>query len=196
MRKIIFDIAISLDGFIEGKNGEMDWLSPEQQAVYANTFLSRVDTIFFGRVAYEKFGVPRQIDQTQSEAERIFIRTVNGMRKYVFSRSVKHVAGNGMVINSNMENEVKRIRDERGKDIWFYGGANILSTFMDLDLIDEYHIAVQPRALGVGKPLFNEGQRLKLKLVNTRHLKSGVVLLHYKPESRIKLKSVRYDRSL
>lgn len=195
MRKIIFDIAVSLDGFIEDKNGGIDSLISEQQAMYSNAFLSRFDTIFYGRVAYERFGFPRQTDKTLPEAERIFNNTLNNIRKFVFSRTLKHVAGNGMVINSNMESEVKRIRDEKGKDIWFCGGANILSTFIDLDLIDEYQIAVQPKTLGAGKPLFNEGQRLKLKLVKTQHLKSGVVLLHYKPESRIKLKSVRYDRS-
>lgn len=194
MRKIVFDITMSLDGFIKAKNGEMNWVITEQKAAYANTFLSRFDTIFYGRVAYEKFGVPQPVLPTQSQTEREFNTIVSNMRKYVFSRSVNHVAGNGMVVRANMESEVNRIRDENGKDIWFFGGASILRAFIDLDLIDEYQLAVQSKTLSAEKPLFNPGKRLNLKLIKTQHLKSGVVLLHYRPESRIK-KNLRYDRS-
>ena len=183
-------MAVSLDGFIEGPNGELDWFESDsyrdEEVRYANEFLPGFDTIFYGRVAYEKFGVPRPIDPAQTEAEREFNNTVNNTRKYVFSRTLKHVAGNGMVINGNMEAEVKRIREEDGKDIWFCGGADILTAFVELDLVDEYVFVVNPVVLGSGKPLFqNIRSRLDLKLIKTQRLKSGVVVLHYRPEKLI-----------
>jgi dihydrofolate reductase len=185
MRKVIAEIAVSLDGFIEGPNGELDWLIFEDEVAYANNFLSRFDTIFYGRVAYEKFGVPRPIDPAQSEMEREFHNTVNNMRKFVFSRTVKHVAGNGMVVNHSVEAEIKRIRGEEGKGIWLCGGAEIIDTFADLNLIDEYILSVQPVILGAGKPLFKSRARpLPLKLLHIENLKSGVVIMRYAPERK------------
>lgn len=188
MRKVIFEIAVSVDGFIEGSKGELDWLTPinEEEAICANTFLSEFDTIFYGRDAYEKFGVPRPLDDIQAEAEREFHLTINNMRKFVFSRKAKHVAGNGMVIGENLEAEVRRISGEDGKNIWFCGGADILKTFIDLDLIDEYMLAVQPVILSSGKSLFRSlPRRLNLKLIKAQNLKSGVVVLYYQPGNRI-----------
>jgi dihydrofolate reductase len=186
MRKVIAEIAISLDGFIEGPNGALDWLVFDEEVPYSSAFLKGFDTIFYGRVAYERFGVPRSENPSLPEGEREFNEMVNNMRKYVFSRTAKHVQGNGMMINNHIESEVKRIRDEEGKNIWLCGGAGIYKTFIDLDLIDEYQLAIQPRVLGSGKPLFrNLATPLNLKLLRTENLKSGVVRLHYQPESRM-----------
>lgn len=187
MRKVIFEISISVDGFIEGPRGELDWRLFEEEIAFANKFLEDFDTIFYGRIAYEKLGIAHPTDAAKPEAVRTFKDTISMMRKYVFSRTIKHVAGNGMIINHyNIEEEVKRIRDEDGKNIWLCGGANILSTFIDLDLIDEYQLAVQPKVLGAGKPLFkNITDRVKLKHIETKKLNSGIALLCYQPESRI-----------
>ncbi|MEX2235108.1 MAG: dihydrofolate reductase family protein [Cyclobacteriaceae bacterium] len=89
-----------------------------------------------------------------------------------------------------------RIRGEVGKNIWFCGGADILKTFADLDLIDEYILTIHPVVLSSGKPLFAGLKKpLNLKLVNKYNLKSGVVILHYCPQSRIK-NEYHDDRSL
>ncbi len=186
MRKVIFESAISVDGFIEGPDGEMDWLAFGQERFNPTEFLSRFDTIFYGRKAYERFGVPRSTDEFVSEAQREFYFTINQMRKYVFSRKEKHLPGNGMVVSENLETEVKRIREEEGKNIWFCGGPDILKTFADLDLVDEYVFTVHPVALRSGKPLFDGIKRpMNLKLLDKRNLKSGVIGLRYQPESRI-----------
>lgn len=190
MRKVIAEIAISIDGFIEGPNGELDWIGTgnchdEDKFLYANNFLKRFDTIFYGRVTYEKFGIARLESSSHSEAEQEFDNTLSNMRKYVFTRSIKHVPGNGMVISQNVDSEVKRIKDEEGKDIWLCGGANILTTFMSMDLIDEYILSVQPTILGSGKPFFeNVTSRFNLKLLRMEKLNSGVVILNYKPVQR------------
>jgi dihydrofolate reductase len=192
MRKVIFESAISIDGFIEGPDGDMDWLICGEQNCNASEFITAFDTIFYGRKAYEKFGVLPYIGRDIPEAEREFYYSIGAMRKYVFSRTVKHVAGNGMVISEDLEGEVKRIREEKGKDIWFCGGADILQTFVDLDLVDEYILSVHPVLLRSGKPLFADNKKpLNLKLIDKHKLKSGVVILHYQPESRLNIKS--YD---
>jgi dihydrofolate reductase len=184
MRKVIAEIAVSVDGLIEGPGGELDWLNFEEETRYANGFLAGIDTIFYGRKTYEKFGLPRPTDDSVPQDEREFNETINSMRKYVFSRTVKHVAGSGMVIGSNLLEEVNRIKDEDGKDIWLCGGQQIIRVFTGLDLIDEYMLAVQPSILGSGKPLFTDFGQLKLRLLQTRKLTSGVIVLHYLPERK------------
>ena len=188
MRSVIFEASVSLDGFIEGPNGELDWLVAEEEQTFdIDAFLSSFDTIFYSRKAYEKLGIPQNIHGDLSLDETELYYTLHGIRKYVFSRKQKHVAGNGMVISENLEGEVKRIRREEGKNIWLCGGADILRTFADLDLVDEYVLRIHPVVLRSGKLLFTGNEMpLNLKLVDTQELRSGVVILHYKPKSRLK----------
>lgn len=187
MRKVILESAISMDGFIEGPNGELDWLICDEEICNAAEFLARFDTVFYGRKAYEKLGIRPLEDGSLSEGAMQFLEDVNGMRKYVFSRVKKHVAGNGMVIFENLEQEVRRISEEEGKNIWFFGGADILKTFAELDLIDEYVLSVHPVLLRSGKALFSDTRnQLNLRLMEKRKLRSGVIKLYYRPESRIK----------
>ena len=187
MRKVIFESSVSLDGFIEGPNGELDWLLCADEPADIKSFLSSFDTIFYGRKTYDKMGIPKPGNEVFSGIGEQFLSAVQGMRKYVFSRTRKHVEGNAMVINENLEPEVRRIREEDGKDIWLCGGADILKTFTRLDLVDEYFLSVHPVILADGKPLF-EGIRipLNLNLVQEHKLRSGVVILRYVPVSRIK----------
>ena len=163
----------------------MDWLVLERERFDPAAFLSRFDTVFCGRKAYERLAA-RATDEFLPDAQREFHFTISQMRKYVFSRKEKHLPGNGMVVSENLESEVKRIRDELGKDIWFCGGADILSTFAELDLVDEYVLVVHPVMLRSGKSLFAGTRRpLNLKLLEQRNLASGVVSFRYLPESRI-----------
>ena len=187
-----------MDGFIEGPEGELDWILPdheEEQDEHTSLF-EMFDTIFFGRKTYESIAQVLQQGMFSSDREEEFLYLMHGMRKYVFSRSVRHVDGNAMVISGNILEEVLRIRGEDGKDIWFRGGANLLQSFMALDLVDEYLLSVHPVLLNSGKPLFSGNKRpTDLTLVNKQKLKSGVVLLRYKPESRLNL-STYEGRSL
>jgi dihydrofolate reductase len=130
-------------------------------------------------MAYERFGVHLSAAENEPDDFRL---TVNNMRKYVFSRSVKHVPGNGMMVNGDIRETVKRITEEEGKDIWLCGGADIINTFANMGLIDEYLLAIQPTILGSGKPLFGHlDHRIQLELLHAERLNSGVVLLNYKP---------------
>ena len=186
MRKVIFECSVTSDGFIEGPNGELEWLLPSHPAHDPYGFLSQFDTMFCGLKTYERLGIVK-VSAEMNTLERKLFYTLHGMRKYVFSRSEKHVSGNGMVIGDDFEAEVKRIRGEDGKAIWFCGGPDLLKTFMTLDLVDEYFLSVHPVQLRSGKPLFEDMKTPEnLRLVNNHRLKSGVIVMHYKPESRIK----------
>lgn len=184
MRKVIAEIAISLDGFIEGPNGELDWFIFDDPVSYGSDFLQRFDTIFYGRVAYERFGLQLS-PRSDSEAEKEFYVNISNMRRYVFSRSRKHLPGNGMVISGNIDREVLRIKDEEGKDIWLCGGADILKSFAELDLIDEYVFCVHPVVLGGGKPVFrNVNTRINLKLNDQDTRRNGIIHVKYTPQTR------------
>lgn len=188
MRPVIFEASISLDGFIEGPNGEMDWLVERGDGMFdGQTFFDGYDTMFFGRKAYERIALPPDAHVVLSEEDREFFYLLHGMRKYVFSRRTKHVRGNGMVVCDNLVEEVNRIRLEHGKNILFCGGAEIFGTFVELDLIDEYVLLVHPVLLYGGKSLFADNRKSPdLKLIGKRNLNSGVVMLHYRPANRIK----------
>lgn len=180
MRKVILDLAVSLDGFIEGPNGEIDWCIMDDDMNF-DGFLSSIDTIFYGRVSYDTWG-NFQADINASEAEQKLWQAVHAKKKYVFS-SQNRQDNKAAFINSDIVNKVAEIKKQDGKDIWLYGGANLINTFIQLGLIDTYRISVHPIALGKGKPLFeNLEERIGLKLINANVFKSGVVQLVYEPE--------------
>ena len=179
MRRIILNLAVSLDGYIEGPNGEYDWCFVDQDYGFTE-LLNRIDTIFYGRKSFELFGNYAPSDNATEMEKKIF-RTMNEKRKYVFSKTLKAVE-NAFLISDNVETEVKKIKQEPGKDIHLFGGSSLVTTFVNLDLIDEYQLAVHPIILGDGTPLFNNiKERKKLKLTNSQIYPNGLFILYYKP---------------
>ena len=182
MRKVILDLAVTLDGFIEGPNGEVDWCIMDQEMGF-DSFLASIDTIFYGRVSYDLWG-NFQPDHNASETERTIWENVHKKKKFVFSKSEKQ-ENTATWISKDITNRVKEIKGESGRDIWLYGGANLISTFVDHDLIDVYRLSVHPIILGEGKPLFsNIKERVNLKLDEVNTFTSGVTLLSYSPDRR------------
>lgn len=178
-RKIILDLAVTLDGFIEGKNGEVDWCIMDAEMGF-DRFLNQIDTIFYGRKSYELWGQFTPGNE-QGEAEKQFWELVHRKEKYVFSRTQKGTDQKAVFINDNLLEEVGRIKNKPGKDIWLYGGASLITTFIRLGLVDEFRLSVHPVVLGEGKPLFADvRQRLDLKLMDTKSFSSGVVQLIYR----------------
>lgn len=177
-RRIILDLAITLDGFIEGENGEVDWCIMDSEMGFTN-FLNQIDTILYGRKSYDLWGqYTPTIEDTDDEKE--MWELVHSKEKYVFSRTQKGSDNKAIFINENITEEVNKLKNKPGKDIWLYGGASLITTFIDLGLIDEFRLSVHPVVLGEGKPLFIDiRQRLNLKLINTRTFSSGVVQLTY-----------------
>ena len=180
MKKIILDLAVTLDGFIEGPNGETDWCIMDDDMNF-DGFLSSIDTIFYGRVSYDMWG-NYQPDENASPAEKSLWKALHAKNKYVFS-SQNREDENAVFISSDILGKVSEIKDQGGKDIWLYGGAGLITTFIQEGLIDTYRISVHPTVLGSGKPLFEHlKDRLSLKLTGTNVFRSGVVQLIYETE--------------
>lgn len=178
-RKIILDLAVTLDGYIEGKNGEVDWCIMDSELGFTD-FLNQIDTIFYGRKSYDLWGqFTPEVEVTDFDKE--FWELVHSKEKYVFSRTQKGTDRKAIFINDQILEEVNKLKSKPGKDIWLYGGASLITTFINLGLVDEFRLSVHPVVLGEGKPLFAEiKQRLNLKLVNSRTFSSGVVQLIYR----------------
>ncbi len=166
MSNVLLNLAISLDGFIEGPNGEFDWCFTDQD--YGMTaFLARCDAIIFGRKSYELL--------LQYDAD-----PYPDKMKYVFSNTIGSVAGKAAVVNGKIAEEVAKIQQRTDGDIWFFGGAALLEEFLKQDLIDEMHLSVHPLLLGSGKPLFPKlEQRKLLQLKGVETYSSGLVQMAY-----------------
>lgn len=182
MKKVILNLAVSLDGFIEGPNGEVDWCIMDDDMNFEG-FLASTDTIFYGRVSYDAWG-NFQPGENISDAERSMWQEIHSKKKVVFSRQERQ-DGKASFISNDIPEKVAEIKQQDGKDIWLYGGADLITTFISLGLIDIYRVSVHPVALGSGKPLFgNLKERTGLKLVDTNVFRSGVVELVYTPEKQ------------
>jgi dihydrofolate reductase len=167
MRKVILNVAVSLDDFIEGPKGEYDWCFMDQD--YGMTdFFKRIDAIFFGRMSYEL------VLKTGGSDFR-------NMKWYVFSTTLKDSKDkNTVIIDKDVAARVHQIKTEPGKDIWLFGGASLLTTFMNEGLVDELALAVHPILLGSGKTLFqNISKRIGLQLIDSKTYDSGLQQLFY-----------------
>jgi dihydrofolate reductase len=170
MRKIILQLAVSLDGFIEGPNGEFDWCFTD--ADYGmSAFGKRIDTIFIGRKSYE-------VAMSMGGA------TPPGfppMREYIFSQTLDHVEGDRILVKGDLVETVNKILKEPGRDIWLYGGSALTTSFIQNGLIDEMALAIHPLLLGSGKPLFQDiVKRAPLTLIGSETYPSGLVMLSYR----------------
>ncbi|HWI90844.1 MAG TPA: dihydrofolate reductase family protein [Flavisolibacter sp.] len=168
MRKIILQVAVSIDGFIEGPNGEIDWCFTDQDYGMKD-FFKQIDTLFMGRKTYELMLTMGE-DATSGFPK---------LKQYVFSTTLNEVQ-EGIIVGDDLESEVEKIRNEQGKDIWLFGGGNLTTSFMNLKLVDEVWLAVHPVILGGGKPLFdNLNERVGLKHLDTKTYSTGLVFLKY-----------------
>lgn len=181
MRKIILNLAVTLDGFIEGPNGEIDWCHVDEDsgtASFFDEFLADIDTIFYGRVSYDLWGQYQPSGDTPLPEKKIW-EVVHSKKKYVFSRHPK-ADNKATYISTDLESKVSAIKQEPGKNIWLYGGANLITEFINAGLVDTYLLAVYPVILGAGKPLFtNIKRRVGLTLESVETSRSGVMLVRY-----------------
>lgn len=185
MRKIILDLAVTVDGFIEGPNGEIDWIPSDGAMDFGdilNGILVGIDTIFYGRVSYELWG-NYQPPEGSDEKLKAAYRSLHSKQKYVFSTTLKQDDTDAIIVDSDIERKVKEILKQPGGNIWLYGGGKLTTTFINLGLIDVYRLAVHPVILGEGKPLFKEiKEKVKLKNTKATIAESGVVLLSYEAD--------------
>jgi dihydrofolate reductase len=191
MRKVISLIHLSLDGFAAGPNDELDWIAYDDELERdAHSLHALTDAVIWGRRTYELMAsywltVPGNPESTPAEREHA--RWLEHAAKIVVSRTLDRVDWNGAqnthLIKENIAEEIHKLKQLPGKDIWFLGSVALAQTFMQLDLIDEYRININPTVLGHGKPLFaGVTRQIPLKLLASRSLSSGVVALRYEPD--------------
>lgn len=190
MRRVISMIHLSLDGFASGPNDELDWIAYDDELErYAHSLHAQTDAVIWGRRTYQGMAsywltIPGNPESTPAEREHA--QYLQDATKIVVSRTLDHIdwdgAQNTVLIKDNIADEINRIKQQPGKDIWFLGSTTLAQTFMQLDLIDEYRININPTVLGQGKPLFAGVTRaFPLKLLESRSLASGVIALRYEP---------------
>jgi dihydrofolate reductase len=179
MRKVIYGLNISLDGFYQDINGEIGFTVPEKEVFRHFIELEKeVEVHLYGRKMYETMSYWKT-DQNFDQAEREYAKFWNEKPNVVFSRTLKSVAPNDRLVRDNIAEEVNELRKGPGKYM-AVGGGEIASTFIKLGLIDEYRFYFRPVLLGKGKPMFQSlTKHLALKLMDTKVIGSRVVLLRY-----------------
>jgi dihydrofolate reductase len=195
MRKIISFMHISLDGFVAGLNGEMDWIKVDEEIFnYAGKRISEGDTALYGRVTYQMMENywPTAADKPTATRHDIeHSKWYSKVHKIVLSKTMKDAglpagqAGltNTKIISDNLSdniNEIKQSRNGGSKDILLFGSPSATHSLIQLNLIDGYWLFVNPIILGQGIPLFTGiKEKIKLKLLNTQQFTCGVTELNY-----------------
>jgi len=183
MRQVIMFNLITLDGYFEGLNKDITWHQVDDEFnEFAIEQLSSTDGLIFGRVTYQLMAAywPTPI---AIENDPIVAGKMNSLPKFVFSNTFEKVDwNNSRLIKGDAVEELKKLKQQAGKDLFIFGSANLSSTFTKNGLIDEYRIMVNPIVLGAGVPLFKgNGEILKMKLLNSKSFHNGNVLLYYHP---------------
>ena len=183
MRKIIVMMSVSLDGFIEGPDRELDWhMVDDELHAHFNEQLGAMGAFLDGRVTYELMaGFWPTADENPSSTGPMveFARIWREMPKIVYSRTLERADWNTTVVRDVVADEVMELKAQPGGDMML-GGADLAATFIRHDLIDEYRIYVHPVVIGRGKPFFPASEtKISLQLAETRTFGNGVVLLRY-----------------
>jgi dihydrofolate reductase len=190
MRKIIVAEFITLDGVIQAPGGPDEdtdgsfvhggWTWPYWHDDIGKRFfqaMEEADTLLLGRKTWQIHGgafEPMPVGDVFGDA-------MNGVRKVVVSTTLRSAAGwrNSTLISGNVVEEVRKLKNQPGKNILMDGSSVLIHTLVENDLVDEYSLHVYPLVLGSGKRLFPQGKRINLKLIESQALPTGVVFQHY-----------------
>lgn len=189
MGQLFLSMMVTLDGFTAGQGGDLSWTDVDDREFerHMAAVLGSIDAMIYGRVSYQELGTYWPSAGTapdSSEEERALARLMNTIPKLVVSRSdVSLDWGPAERMGPELAEAVPRVKREATKDIALFAGASVASSFMDLDLIDEYRVMVFPVTLGSGQRLFGGGtRRRQFRLLDvTRFDRSGVVILRSQP---------------
>ena len=184
MRKLIADVIISLDGYFTSPKNEIDWFDfDEDEWEWSKSINRRVDAMLLGRVTYEEF---RQFWPTQGPkkmgVDPQFTRRLNGLRKFVFSRSLVDAPWKpATLVRDDPCKAVARLKRQPGRDMVVAGSGTLVAALFQGDLIDEYFVRIRPIILGAGRSMFVDAKvRHPLELVSAKTFKSGLIGLHYR----------------
>jgi dihydrofolate reductase len=186
MKKIVAFMHVSLDGFVAGPNGEMDWINVDDELFeYAGKMIDRADVALYGRVTYDMMEGywPTAADQPNASKHDIehsaWYKKVDKVVLSTTMRSNSKVK----VVKDNLAEEISKIKNQGGKDIVIFGSPRATHALMQNDLVDEFWLFINPILIGKGMPMFSGiSDRKKLKLLETKIFSSGVLGLHYKTD--------------
>ena len=189
MRKLIVTEFYSLDDLMSDSEDKMDWVTTtfsQDMGKYVGDVYANADTLFLGEVTYQIMATYWPTADTNPEAfqgDAESAHTMNSIRKVVFSKNLKDLAWSNSALKTEIvPEEIKKMKQEPGKNMLVAGSASIVQQLTNFGLVDEYHLLVHPVILGNGKPLFKDiRERHNLKLISTEVFKNGVVLLRYEP---------------
>lgn len=173
MRRLRYQVAVSLDGFIAGPRGEYDWLVSDSSIDFV-ALLKEFDTAVMGRKTYEEM-------KAQGGDG-----TLTGLEVVVFSKSLPPTTAKGIrVTNEDATDVVAALKKQEGRDIWLFGGGVLFRSLLDAGLVDTVEVALMPVLVGSGVPLLPAGSLAKLELVDQKILPtSGIVFLSYRVRTR------------
>jgi len=182
-RKLVFMMTVSLDGFFEGPDRELDWQFVGDDLMgHFNDWLGKAGAFLDGRVTYQLMAGHWPTADADPDTPRLmaeFARIWRDMPKLVYSRTLDQADWNATVVRDVVPAEIAALKEQPGGDL-VLGGADLAATFQRLDLIDEYRFYVQPVLLGRGRPLFRDPAATQhLRLAETVTFDGGVVLLRY-----------------
>ncbi|HLO37207.1 MAG TPA: dihydrofolate reductase family protein [Lacibacter sp.] len=185
MRKIISFMHLSLDGFVAGLNGEMDWIKVDQEIFdHVGKRISEGDTALYGRVTYQMMESywPTAADKpTASKHDIEHSKWYSKVHKVVLSRTMKEAdLTNTTIISDNLAGRINKLKQSGSEDILLFGSPSATHSLIQQNLIDGYWLFVNPIILGQGIPLFTDiKEKIKLNLVSTRQFACGVTELNY-----------------
>jgi dihydrofolate reductase len=183
MPQVIYSMGVSLDGFIAGPGGEIDWSAPDEELHrFHNEQTRELGAHLCGRRLYEEMAYWETAaeDPSIGETEREFARIWQDLPKIVFSSTLESVEGNARLAQGGVAEEVAKLKEQPGKDV-SVGGAGLAAALIELGLVDEFRLFVSPVVLGAGTPYFPAlADRINLERVETRTFGSRVVHLRYR----------------
>ncbi len=185
MRKLSVFMHVSLDGFVQGREDwDLSWITYDKELeTYSKEILRSVDTVLWGRSTYlgmQQYweSVPENPESSQHELEHA--RWLERTPKIVFSTTLdKAEWANSRLVKDHVREEIVRMKEQPGNDFIIIGSPRFAHTVMELGLVDEYRLNINPIVLGEGVPLFTDNGLVKLKLTGNRLFDSGVVGLTY-----------------
>jgi dihydrofolate reductase len=185
MKKVVVFMHVSLDGFVAGPNGEMDWINVDEELFdYAGQRTTEADTALYGRVTYQMMEGywPTAADQPNATKHDIEHSTwYNKVHKVVVSKTMQGASlPRTTIVSDNVAGEISKLKQGAGKEIVIFGSPSVVHILEVADLINDYWLFINPILIGQGIPMFKDlKDRASLQLVTSHILSSGVVCLHY-----------------
>jgi|SRR4051794_22488319 dihydrofolate reductase len=179
MARLIMWNLMTLDGFVEGENRDISWhldVWGEELERLSIDQLKSAGALMFGRVTYELMA------NHWPSADGEVADFMNALPKYVFSRTLTTSSWNNtQVFGTDVADTVARLKRDSAKDIYLFGSADLAASLIPHRLVDEFRIALNPLLLGAGSPLFRTDGKVRLRLLDSRPLSNGIVILRYEP---------------